>query len=469
MNLRPIHLLIPILGVALALVSPFEKPQLPKKKKKRGAAAVSSVGGNWSNARHLSQLMPAVIEYVTKATGMSFGEEVPGAKPSSVDEVAAFLREDMDAAFRTLGAQDDAGVVAMSRALAGQLIAAYDPKANMIHVLPENAVAAAKAVGDESLTSDDVLKLLMIRMGVIALDRKILPEWKAALDGAKSLDAVHCAGAVLEGHAQYTTERVTDYMVQYESFDRANFDKLVKLLTAPAAAESAGVSQALATEAKFAILTGHKFMKATARKRSFKKVLRQPPTDRNHIFKPAEYLQSFSKAGQVPERIAKEFATALPAADGWAMASAVCPADEVEAWMTPLQRSIWSGEVASYKKGQKFTASKAGAPDAMIWLLEFRTGGMAASYVALAKSAVEKGDATTEEGAGRDGGLPGFAATREKDGTQQMLQMTHEGRFVLAFVSGDDADQREGWDDAMEASAEILGKVQKTRKNRRDK
>lgn len=468
MNLRPVHLLIPVLGVVLGLFVPFEKPKLPIKKKKSGAA-VAAVGGKWSNRRFLEQRMEEACEWVTEATGMSFLKR-PSARPSTADEVAGFLREDMDAVFRTLGAQDDAAVAAMSRDLAGQLVAAYDPRGNVVHVLPANAVAAAAAAGDDSLMHENVLRLVLVRMGVIAVDRQIVTEWKAAIESAKTLDAVHCAGAVLEGHAQYETERIAkNWANQEDDFGLDTFDKLVKLLTAPAAAGASPAAQAMAAEANFAILEGHKFMAAIAKRRrpGIKGVLAKPPTDRNYIHKPQDYLALFTRAGQLPQRVLKEFAGLMPADHGWTVAAETCPAADVETWMAPLEKSIWNGEVASFRKGQKWTATKDDAATT-IYLMEFRTGGMAESYVNLAKSAAEKNGAKVEAGAGRDGGLVGFAATREADGKTDSLQLTSEGKMVLGFVTSIGAE-REPWDDAMEAAAEVLAKAQKTRKNRRDK
>jgi len=464
MNLRPVHLLVPLLGIVLAFVSPFDKPQVGVKHKKRGgAAAVPAVGGKWSDARWLNDRMEETAPVVTSATGLGF-VDVPSVKPSTADEVAGFLREDMDAAFHVLGATDDAAKAKMSRDLAAQLVAAYDPKANVIHVLPVNAVAAAKAAGDDSLLEENVLRLVLVRMGVVAVDRQVIPEWKAALDNAKTIDAVQCAGAVFEGYAQYTTRRIADNWAVHDGFPADAFDKLVTLQTT-----SPTGSNALADAGAFALEQGYAFMKATARKRSFKKILREPPTDRNLIFHPDEYLKSFSPAGRVPARVAKEFATVTPKDAGWSVSEDACAAAYVEGLMAPLERTIWAGEVASYKKGRQWTAVDGAGHTTTSYLLEFRTGGMAASYVTLAQSAAGKRGVKVEEGAGRDASLAGFAGTQEHDGKTERMQMTIEGRFVVGFVSDDPKPDRDAFDDALDGAAEVLAKLQKTRKNRRDK
>ncbi|MDJ0522161.1 MAG: hypothetical protein QNJ90_08825 [Planctomycetota bacterium] len=473
MNLRPVHLLIPLLGIALGLLVPFEKPKLPIKKKKGGAVAAPAVGGKWSNERYLSKRMEEACVWVKEATGMDFVEK-PTVRRSTADAIAAFMAPDYDAAFRTLGAADEAGVRQMAAKLAARSVAAYDPAENVVHVVPENALAAAAAAGDDSLTHENVLRLLLVRMGVIAVDRQLMTGWKEALDAAKTPDAVACAGAVLQGHAQYETERIgKTWANQEQDFDADTFDKLVALITAPAAEDATPEGQAMASEGKFAIIKGHAFMQAIAKRRrpGIKGVFNKPPTDRGHILNPQSYLALFTKAGRMPEEILKEFAGLMPEAEGWTVNGEACPPADVEAWMAPLEKRIWNAEVSSFRKGNKWTATK-GEPGTgtTVYLLEFRTGGMAESYVNLAKSAAEKSGAKIDEGgSGRDGGLFGFAGTREADGATNALQMTAEGKFVLAFVTTVDVDNREPWDDALEAAAEILAKAQKTRKNRKDK
>jgi len=473
MNLRPAHLLVPLLGLALGLLLPFEKPKLPIKKKKgagTAAAALPDVGGMWSNARFLSERMDEACAWVKEATGMDFVER-PSARRSSIDEVAAFLREDMGKAFRTLGAADDAGVAAMGRDLAGRVVAAYDPKANVVHILPENAVAAAKAAGDDSLLGANVLRLVLVRMAVVAVDRQILTAWKDALDAASTPDAVLCAGAVLEGHAQYETERIAkNWANQEDGFAADTYGKLVALLTARAGTEN----EAAAADADFAIVQGQKFMAMVAKRRrpGIKGVLAKPPTDRNLILKPSEFLSPAPAGGAVSDRVRKEFGAILAEAEGWSVTEEAAPEADAEAWMTPLGKSIWSAELAAFRSGYRWIAKNEEGASRTVYLFEFRTGGMAESFVNLAKAAAEKAGDKVQAGAGRDGGLVGFASTRAAQGAggiQETRQLTSEGAYVIGIVSADGVTKREAWDDALEAAAEVLAKEQKTRKNRREK
>jgi len=413
MNFRPVHLLVLLLGVALAFLSPFDKPQVGVKRKKRGASAVPAVGGKWSDRRWLNDRMEEIAPVVTSATGLGF-LDVPAVKPSAADEVAGFLREDMDAAFHVLGATDDEAKAKMSHDLAAQLVAVYDPKANVIHVLPVNAVAAAQAAGEDGLLDENVLRLVLVRMGVVAVNRQVIPEWKAALDKAKTIDAVQCAGAVLEGYAQYTTERIAENWVVHDGFDANAFNKLVTLQTTSPAGPSP-----MADAGTFALQQGYLFMKATGRKRSFKKILRAPPTDRNLIFHPDEYLKSFSPAGRIPARIAEEFAAVTPADAGWSVSEAACAAAYVEGRMAPLERSIWGRRGRFVQEGATVDGHERGRShddDRPLGVPYGRHGSQ------LRHPGAERGGEAWCEGRGRrgtgrePGGLRRHARARRQDG-----------------------------------------------------
>ena len=69
--------------------------------------AVPTVGGVWSDARTLQMYLAAAVEQIPDATGAQF-LEAPTVRVSTAETVAGILREDYDAAFRRMGAKDDA-------------------------------------------------------------------------------------------------------------------------------------------------------------------------------------------------------------------------------------------------------------------------------------------------------------------------------------------------------------------------
>ena len=124
MRTHPLQLVLLLVGVALAFALPFEKPGVSKRRKKGAPAeaAVPAVGGAWSDARTLQAYLAAAVKQVPDATGAKFLEE-PIVRVSTAETVAGILREDYDAAFRRMGAKDDATVAALSRAFACQVVA----------------------------------------------------------------------------------------------------------------------------------------------------------------------------------------------------------------------------------------------------------------------------------------------------------------------------------------------------------
>ena len=261
------HLLAVLVGVALAFLMPMDVEISKKRNPKRGKAGAATVrvGGNWAKIRYLREHLQNAIQIAPVAAGGGFMEE-PNVRVGKRDEVAGILRTDFDAAFRAMGAKDDATVAGMAQAFAERLPAIYDPAENMIHVIPENAVEAAARADDESLLDDGVLKLLLVRMAVIALDRQLYPEWKEALDAAKDRDALNAAMAILQGHAQYATERVvTAAHAQEWKNLKPDFDKLVALLIAEGPPHP--LKDGMDADIKFAILKGHAYMKLLAKKK----------------------------------------------------------------------------------------------------------------------------------------------------------------------------------------------------------
>ena len=479
MPFKPLHLLLPLLGVALGVVSPWSPPEIVPVRHSRlhGRAAQAQTpaqtrSGVWGDARFLESEMEKACVWAKTATGVAFVKP-PTAVPSDAATVAAFLREDYDAAFRRMGAADDEAVAAMARMATSQLAAAYDPKTNVVHVLPENARAALTALGKGGPQTEDVLQLLLVRMAVIAQDRQIFPEWKTALDGAESLDALHTAGAVLQGHAQYITQRVARQWNKDRAFPLGAFDDLVALLTyAPADASPAAT--ALNAEVKFAVIQGLEFMALAARKPrpGIAGLLKSPPKARSAILDPTGFFDALSgrvSANNLPGQVRETFQKTLWAEDGWTVAEAEIASDGTEALLAPLEKMMYSTVLAGFERGKTYTATKDGVTQELL-VLEFRKPGLAEAFVNLRKGAVERAQGKTEAGAGRDGGLHGFTANVPEGEGKQWMQWTYEGSYALGILTPSDLgdpDTRESWDDALEAAAEVVAKAESTRENRR--
>lgn len=477
MATHPKHLLLLLLGVALAFLVPFEDPVAPKRTRKRGQAAASSaaaVGGIWGNQKFLDEHLTHALNILPVASGAQFAEK-PTVRVSQPDDVVGILSADFAASFRRMGATSPAAVTALARGFAQRLPAVYDPQGNQIHILPANAVAAADTAGDQDLLSEGVLRLLLVRMCAIAQDRQLFPEWKEALDGAQSLDAMSTIGAVLQGHAQYLTERVAT-----KARDRAwqlqpDFLRLVSLLTTPG--PKGPQSANLDADIKFAILKGHAFISAVAKKKGrggLQKAMREPPLERSAIFDPDKWLGVPKKktAGKVPARVLAEFA-ALTAGDGKTLAPKELAQADADALLAGIEPQYTATIRRAFKSGTAWHVTREGQPGGTtITLIEMANAGMAEGLVNTAMGQQKKAaGANLEEGAGRDSGLVGFVTHAPVEGDEagqaRTTQWTYEGRYVLGLTTTDAAITREMQDDALEAAAEVIAKVQKTRDSRR--
>jgi len=465
MRTHPLWLLLLLVGLGLAFLSPFPPAKMGVHPRKGRAPAAErqgpAVGGHWSNQPFLNAQMEKALEWVKVAAQADYVKP-PTVQIASSEQVSGFLREDLDAVFRILGATDDGQVVARSRALAAQLVAAYDPIQNVIFLLPAHAVAAAQAAGRPALASDAVLRLLLVRMSTIALDRQLHPDWKTALEAAKDPEAVYAIGAVLQGHAQYITRRIAERWVQVESFSPTAFADLVTLLTTPTVPADPARAETAVGEARFALVDGRAFMEAAAHRRRTAKMFASPPTQRAQILDPSSYFEIKKPHGaRIAEKFYKEFATLIPP-QVWKTVSLPLEKAEAAKLLEPIPSMQTSAILAAFQSGTSWNFSKE-AEHATITLLEMHGPGMAESYVAIRKAATLQAGAQVEEGAGRDSGLVGFSGQLD----DQTIQWTSEGRYVIGFSTDDPALTRERQDDAIEAAAEVLATAQKTRENRR--
>ena len=474
------HLLALVLGIALAFLAPMDVAVSDKRNPKRGkqTASTARVGGVWSNMQFLRQHLGHALQIVPVAAGEAFPEAEPTIRIGDREEVTGILRADFDAAFRRMGAKDDAQVVGMAEAFATRLPAVYDPAENRIHILPENAVEAAARAGDPSLLNEGVLRLLIVRMCALAMDRQLFPEWKQKLDAAPDADALQAAGAVLQGHAQYLTERVATAAKDPAWQLQPDFDRLVTLLTTPG--PNGPFQKAIDPEIKFAILKGHAFMRLLARKQGkggIERHMKEPPTSRAPLLDPEAHFGVSSGArngggsaakGKLPERVVAEFG-ALSEGDGWTTTSRAVEQADADALIAALEPQYSASIRAGFAGGTAWTLrNETSGVETTITLIEMKHAGVAEALVNTAMGLARKTDAEVQEGAGRDSGLPGYVAKgKTGSGSPHMAQWTYEGKYVIGLETNDPEADREAQDDALEAAAEVLAKAQKSRSNKR--
>jgi hypothetical protein len=493
MPIRPLALLVPLLGIVLAIAAPIDMPDMATQRRGRGGpGAEANPYGAWSSAFRLKKHMVPAMDWAGEA--LSKGGRKPAfiTKPtaivSSPEIVADVLRADWSSALTLLGAKDNAAKTKMAAGMATYVVAVYAPRTGVIHVIPENAQRAAAAAGDPTLMSEDVLRLLLARMCLLALDRQHTPEAKAAIDAATSLDALQIGGAVLQGHVQFHTRRIAASWNQADSkFSAQAFNDLVTLLTAPAPANAPASLKAFAAGVKFALVDGETFMANIPRTRH-KQVLRKPPTDRAVLFDPKSFVAELRGAGKgavklsstsVHTDIQKEFKEAVLKAGTWNETPAALTSEDAKALLTPLASTLYSMAIAAFKSGHHIRSARNDEADAAtsvldVYVLEFSKAGPAETFVSLVRGAAKQRGGALVDGAGRDDNLAGFhgKAEVETDGSKHTwhMQWASEGRFVVGFRTAapiSKVEDRDPYDDAMEAASEILAKIAKTRDSRR--
>lgn len=486
MATRPLMLLAPVLGLVLAFVAPDQPREMAETRRGRGAAtAATNSYGAWGNRFRLEKHMTAARDWAGEALKRGRQRLVFTQDPVAVvgdpDDVAKVIERDWAKALALLGAKDLAARAALARHIAGHVLAVYDPATGVIHVLPENARRAAEAAGDSQLMSEDVLRLLLVRMAIVALMREHYPEWKTALDGAEDLDALRTAAAVFQGRVQYQTRRVAGVMNQQDSgFSLGSADDLVTLLTAPVAEDADPGLKAFAEAARFAVLKGENFM-ANVPRTFHDKLIREPPTQANVIFDPKTYvedLRAAAKRGPVeklPGTVHSAFVNSFMTDGAWKHVAGDLDAARVEAMLAPLEKRFYATAMASFRQGWSYTSAPGAdgsdeGPKTDVHLIEMRTDGQAEGLLNLLRGAGKDRGATYEDGAGRDLGLNGFHGTETIDGVTYHVQWAAEGRFVVGFRTTHDLSddtKREPWDEVMEGVAEDVAKVAGSRDSRR--
>ena len=485
MTIRPVMLIVPLLGLVLAFLAPDQPREMAKKRRGRGGAGAAAANpyGSWGSAFRLEKHAKIGAEWAGEALKRG-SERRAFLKPFTVvpgDPAAAarIVERDYGKALTLLGAKDPAARAALATRIAGHVLAVYDPETGSVHVLAENARKAAEAAGDPKLMSESVLKLLLVRMGIVALQRQHVPEWKAALDAAADLDALASAAAVFQGRAMTQTRRAAGVMNQQDSsFSLGTVDDLVKLLTAPAPQDASKDLTAFVTATKFALLEGEKFMAGVPRK-FHEDVLKQPPTKRAVIFDPASFtekLREVAARGPVdalPGKVHAAFVKGAMAEGEWKHESETLAAEGAEAMLAPLQKRYYSTAMASFLGGwvtHSLPADARKGPDTDVILIEMRSDGQAEGLLNLLRGAAKERGGSLDDGAGRDLGLVGFHGKETVDGETWYMQFAAEGRFVVGFrtteqLTSDEA--REPWDEMMEAAAEDVAKVAGSRDSRR--
>lgn len=394
------------------------------------AAGEESGAARWGDPSLLRRHLDAACTAVAEVCGARFVTR-PAVQVSTPQDITAILRRRMGGEMGMLESTPDEQ---------RQYLAYYDPMAHEIHILPGTLTRVAAYFHAPELLEEDVLRAVLVHEATHALDFLRFPvRWTLACCSAS--DERLATEAVLEGHAQLVTEEVCRRWGIESAFQR-----LTRLYTGALAAGQAADRVGFDQDAAFAYIQGHDFILRVQEARGDEgvdAVLRDPPFETRVIDRPELWLEPPQRGRIVDLQALLEVARPLVPASDW----------EVAKWRVlgpavPLASRAGSRAGGSAQSTLDNHGLYAGAPDGNRYLNLFvamcASQGDAARFVAALRGVDEARDddprwqhAVRRDGAGLEGGLPGFTSLRRAVGgsaaSELALQVFHEGAYVVEF------------------------------------
>ena len=272
----------PILLLALCLLAPAAVAD------DDGPVAVEEL--TWSDLAFLEGALKEACDAVEAECGAKYPER-PTLRITSNKEMREILSAEMAPIFKNTMGADEEQTKAISKVLADALAAKYEPKTNIVHVMPANIRTLTKAAGMPEAANKGTARILMAHEATHALDFQRFPALERERMNRKTKEGVECVGAMLEGHAQFVAERVAATW-KLES----RFTEFTKVITSGISTDDPAVKvmqDTMLAEHRFAYVQGHKFVKAVFEKRGREgvdAVLASPPTSSRLIERPEEFL-----------------------------------------------------------------------------------------------------------------------------------------------------------------------------------
>lgn len=242
----------------------------------------------------VKELLVEVSALVAKETGAKF-DPMPKGKIGTTKEVVAILVDELRPQIPLIQPgigedQVDAVAKATAEACGTALLGKYAPATNTFYVLRENFPKLAKSYGRPGLVSRESLRVVMIHELAHAADQAKYKAFDHIRD-IKTGEELQAWNAVLEGHAQYVTQRV---LAKEEGGEKCFHDFEGIVATVPPGTE-AGLKQVLEifnAAAHFAYHDGLAFFKSlekTEKEGFVERVFASPPVRRAEILHPEQW------------------------------------------------------------------------------------------------------------------------------------------------------------------------------------
>ena len=428
--------------------------------------------GPWRSAARLTELGAAACDDVEKALGGA----IPGGRPTvrigTFGDVEAALRADLIPLLARIGMPEKDQAATLSFA-AASLVAKYDHRKHEILIVPSTAEITAELFRAPWLLDEDTLRVLLVHTAAQAHDFRSHP-LAAAIESIKAREAFTAWSAVVEGHAQFVAERVAK-----ERGLSAAFDRLASALAwSPKTDDPAmdAVFRTFAATIGVPYTAGLRFFQEVDRQGGAAEVARAldaPPRTTREIENPAAWLAGTAASPSVAtDAILDRFAKLV--GEGWKSNRSAVLANTIRAQVealgvTDVEHALGGvieirGLVAQRQPagGTLAVLAMRTADDAGTAALErFERRISEAKDRAASVGNVRIASAEYAAGAGAEGALPGFVATKRlQSGNRSQAVVLHVVRLPRCLLeitlAGADEIGRSAVDAAIAEVAKLL-------------
>lgn len=418
----------------------------------------------WSDQAHLERELALACDAVEAACGARFKQR-PTVRITTTKEMAEILHREMGPTFKRLMNSPSGSARQVSDTLAASLMAKYEPETRIVHIMPDTVRTVTLIADRAPLMNKRILRVLLAHECTHALDFERWPALDTARKDRPTEEGIKAVGAILEGHAQFISERVAATWKLEKEFQE--FSELI--LAAPKGMSAANrmLAEILIAEIKFAYFQGHEFFRAVhaARGRAgVEAALNRPPETVAPIERPQVYLDPSLAAAKVdPSSILAAVDDTLKAT-GWPVRTIPLQRSQMQAIFAPLGKQRFDAVLEPFEGGQLRVAMRDGNTMVGLNVDWWKDDAAAKARVTATHELLIKKDeliradngllkvksSDFSEGAGAENALEGFVHTKTLvAGTTEVgveVQVTRVGRFVLelsvigAEVSREDQD-----------------------------
>jgi len=400
----------------------------------------------WHDSAKLEASFVEACAAVEKVCGTPFTKQ-PRVRLTTTEELREILYRDLKPVLEAAGTKDalESTTVLMGRAL----LAKYEPATHTVHVVGERLDKSEGAHRADGSGDPDFLRALLAHEATHAHDWDRYG-WNRVDVARKGQEAIQAFDAVIEGHAQYVAKRAAGVMGIPGAFDRVT----AVILAKPPLAEEAlrPLMEVVIATLGFGYVQGHAFVEAVAAaggEERLEALLREPPTRTRAIEFPDEYLHPRTESETPDLERAVEALRPLVGDEAWSVTTTRLLKAQLAPISLALPEKYREGFVSGVLEGYVLAAQLPAEDRSVVGLLLwFRSPEATKAFLEGDLEAQKAKDETGgvpglarieevryEDGAGRDGHLPGYVAHKVVSVRGQRIEVTVHS-FALGRLAG---------------------------------